>query len=75
VNAETIAVAIVIPATVRPRDRAGRNVDVEGLLLERLAADPELGRVGPIHDRPARAIRHDLAKLAGEDEVLLAVIR
>src|SRR4051794_23340346 len=55
-------------------DRAGRDVDVEGLLLERLPSDPERRGVGP-DPRQAGASRlaHDLAELAGEDEVLLAL--
>ena len=55
-------------------DAPGRDVDVEGVLLEDLAGDPELGRVGsrPRQAGPGR-LPHDLAELAGEDEVLLAL--
>ena len=56
------------------RDAAGRDVDVERVLLEDLALDAELAGVGP---RPrqagSRRLAHDLAQLAGEDEVLVAL--
>ena len=53
---------------------AGRDVDVQRVLLEHLALDPELGgvRPDPGQGRP-RGLAHDVAQLAGEDEVLLAL--
>src|SRR6185436_17270547 len=57
-------------------DAAGRDVDVEGVLLEHLPRDAQLLGVG---SRPRQAgpggLPHDLAELAGQDEVLLAFHR
>ena len=55
-------------------DAAGRDVDVQGVLLEHLALDAELRGVGPDPGQGGPGgLAHHLAELAGEDEVLLAL--
>ena len=54
-------------------DAAGRDVDVQRVLLERLALDAQLiGVRADPREAGSRRLAHDLAQLAGEDEVLLA---
>ena len=75
VRALTMAVAMVMPADGPSLGMApAGHVDVQGVLLEDLARDAQLGRVGadPGQARPGR-LAHHLAELAGEDEVLLAL--
>src|SRR6185436_16160870 len=54
------------------RDRSRRNVDMHRVILEEPLRDTELGLV-PTHvaERGARRLLHDLADLAGEEEVLV----
>ena len=55
-------------------DGAGRHVDVQRVVLEDLARDAELGGVGTgPRQAGSRRLAHDLAELAGQDEVLAAL--
>ena len=75
VSALTMAVAIVIPADGPSLGMApAGNVDVQGVLLEDLALDAEARGVGADpRERRAGRLLHDVAELAGEDEVLAAL--
>ena len=75
VRALTMAVAIVIPADGPSLGMppAG-HVDVQRVLLEDLALDAELRGVGAgPRQAGSRRLAHDLAELAGQDEVLAAL--
>ena len=75
VSALTMAVAMVMPADGPSLGMApGRHVDVERVLLERLARDAQRAGVGADPGQAGTGrLAHHLAQLAGEDEVLLAL--
>ena len=75
VRALTMAVAMVMPADGPSLGMAtGRDVDVERVLLEHGPLDAELPGVGTDpRQAGSRRLAHDLAELAGQDEVLAAL--
>ena len=55
------------------RDRAGRHVHVQIVVVEEVGRDAELGAVrADVADRRARRLLHHVAELAGEDDVAAA---
>src|SRR6185503_2469298 len=57
------------------RYRARGHVKVEGALLEELLVDPELGSASAHRrERDLRGFLHDVAELAGEDELVAVLV-